>query len=84
MFHRQKPCYVISNLQEPSFRKMYIDYKVTFSDIRKEVTQSQSIKKFLIFLLQIFFDGKSRSRMNSEKKKTVEIKLKQSNLKMNW
>lgn len=63
---------------------MYIDYKVTFSDIRKEITQSQSIKKFLIFLLQIFFDGKSRSRMNSEKKKTVEIKLKQSNLKMKW
>ena len=40
---------------------MYIDYKVTFSDIRKEITQSQSIKKFLIFLLQIFFDVKSRS-----------------------
>ena len=27
MFHPQKPCSVISNVQEPSFRMVYIDYK---------------------------------------------------------
>lgn len=33
---------------------MYIDYKVTFSDIRKEITHSQSVKKFLIFCCRFF------------------------------